>query len=84
MSNKTSYLLLIYVFGVLERVVVTFNKDFLNSKDIQFYKEPDIVEKISSALPQSWSDLGKDILDVTKLDYVFPNEVNELRNQQKE
>ena len=75
MSNETSYLLLIYVFGAMEKVVVTFNNDFLDRDEIKYFKEPDVVEKISSAIPQSWSDAGKDILEVTRLNYVFPKAV---------
>lgn len=78
MSNKTSYLILFYVFGRMEKVVMTFNNDFLSSEDIQYFKEPDIVEKISAGIPKTWNDAGKDILEVTKLDYVFPKTIESL------
>ena len=78
MSDETSYLILVYVFGRLERVVLTFKNDFLSSADIKYFKEPDIVEKISQGFPSTWNEQGKDILEVTRLDYVFPKVIESM------
>lgn len=71
MSNETSYLMFIYVFGTMEKVVVTFENDYLDSNDLKYYKEKDVKEKISKALPSTWVTAGFDVLQVEKLNYVF-------------